>query len=80
MTFDLTYNIIREHSIPSQFAVGIFCGLTNALQLTVFGVAICSQESKECFVDLFGQFFTLMGRKPLSIFTDNQKTLSYALQ
>ncbi|XP_060183432.1 protein FAR1-RELATED SEQUENCE 5-like [Lycium barbarum] len=75
LSFDTTYQTNREHRPLASFV-----GLNNHRKMVVFGGALMYDETSESFQRLFETFFKAMfGKKPITIFTDQDAAISKAI-
>jgi zinc finger SWIM domain-containing protein 3 len=76
ITFDTTYSTNRDAR-----PLGVFLGLNHHRETVVFGAALLYDETIESFVWLFETFLEAMfGKKPITIFTDQDAAMSAAIQ
>jgi zinc finger SWIM domain-containing protein 3 len=76
VTFDTTYSINKDAR-----SLGVFLGLNHHRETVIFGATLLYDETIESFVWLFETFLEAMsGNKPITIFTDQDATMSAALQ
>ncbi|XP_060190807.1 protein FAR1-RELATED SEQUENCE 5-like [Lycium barbarum] len=75
LSFDTTYQTNREHRPLASFV-----GLNNHRKMVVFVGALMYDETSESFQWLFETFFKAMsGKKPITIFTDQDAAISKAI-
>lgn len=70
MSFDVTYNLIKERSNGRQYGVGIFGGKNSFNHVVIFGIALLLNENTESMCCLFKNFIEVMGQPPETILSD----------
>ena len=75
VTFDTTYKTNKYH-----MPLGVFVGVNNHLQSTIFGVALVGNESSDSFEWIFNAFKRCMRKDPTCILTGIASNTSKPLE
>jgi zinc finger SWIM domain-containing protein 3 len=76
VTFDTTFGTNKEYR-----PFGVFLGLNQFRETTIFGAAILFDETEDSFTWLFETFLAAHnGKQPKTIYTDQDTTMGKAIQ